>query len=190
VPPAFAGFAFFGSLAILIIVLADDFRPLALRHQISLVLLREPACSPTGMLGLNVAFRKAERCLPCSTKPLFSYSASTLKSALPYLSDRSRYFGTAFRSPAATDTLSVSPAVRSTLLAYPFNTPPHVSWARSVLNSPPRRRFAAPGRLIVQHPLPGVPPGSLRPPSTPRSPLGLPPLRLTAHWRRRPKKLT
>jgi hypothetical protein len=39
VPPDFSGFAIFGSLAILIIVFADNFRPLALRHQISLVLL-------------------------------------------------------------------------------------------------------------------------------------------------------
>jgi hypothetical protein len=38
VPPAFAGFALFGNLAILTIVLADDFRPLALRRQLSLVL--------------------------------------------------------------------------------------------------------------------------------------------------------
>jgi hypothetical protein len=37
VPPAFAGFALFGNLAILIIVIADDFRPLALRRQLSLV---------------------------------------------------------------------------------------------------------------------------------------------------------
>jgi hypothetical protein len=43
VPPDFSGFAIFDSLAILIIVFADNFRPLALRRQLSLTLLHNPA---------------------------------------------------------------------------------------------------------------------------------------------------